>query len=133
MRFVENHRVARRQQFGRAFVAQHHVGKKQVMIDHHQIGGQRFAARRQDEAFLVLRAVLAEAVVARRGDHAHTVAFSGTSAQSALSPLAGLFGEARDVPRVGGIVAGKETPVGQRALEMVVAEVVGAALEQAPP
>ena len=70
VRFVENDRVAGRQQFGGSFVTQHHVGEKEVVIDDHQIGGQGFAACRKYETFLVARAILAETVFARRSDGA---------------------------------------------------------------
>ena len=45
VRLVEDHRVAGRQQFGHALVAQHDVGEEQVVIDHHQVGRHRLAPR----------------------------------------------------------------------------------------
>jgi hypothetical protein len=69
MRFVEDDRIGRRQQFGHAGIAQHDVGEEQVMVDHHDVGLLRLAARLHHEAFLVVRALLAEAVFTRGGDH----------------------------------------------------------------
>ena len=55
------------QQLGDALVAQRHVGEEQVVVHHHHVGRERVLARAHHEAVLVLRAVLAEAVLARRG------------------------------------------------------------------
>ena len=49
------------------FVAQHDVGKKQMMIDDHHVRRQRLLARFHHEAFRIMRALGAEAVLARRG------------------------------------------------------------------
>ena len=130
MRLVEDHRIARRQQLGGAFVAQHHVGEEEMVIDHHQVGGQRLAARRENEAFLVLRAVLSQAIVARRGHQPpHRRVLGDVAAIGFVAGLAGL-GETRDTLRVGGVLARDEAPVGQRVFEVIVADVVGAPLEQ---
>ena len=67
VRLVEDHRVAGGQQFGDALVAQRHVGEEQVVVDHHHVGRERVLARAHHEAVLVVRAFLAEAVLARRG------------------------------------------------------------------
>ena len=45
VRLVQDHRVAGRQQLGQSFVAQHHVGEEQMMIDDDDIGIQRVALR----------------------------------------------------------------------------------------
>ena len=66
VRFVEDQRIARRQQLGDALVAQHDVGEEEVMVDHHHVGGERVAPRAHHEAVAVIRAALPEAVVARR-------------------------------------------------------------------
>src|SRR5439155_4276561 len=66
MRLVEDERVARREQLGDAFVAQHDVGEEQVMVDDDDVGGERVTPRAHDEAVAVVRAAPAEAVVARR-------------------------------------------------------------------
>ena len=133
VRFVEDHRVAGRQQFGHALVAQHHVGKEQVVIDHDQIGGHRLLARLHDEAVLVVRAVLPQAVVARRGDVLpHRRVLVDLDALGLVAALRGL-GEDRDAAGVGGILAGQETAVGQCPLQVVGTDIVGAALEQRNP
>ena len=62
VRFVKYDGVHGGQQFGNAFFAQHHVGKKQVVIDHNDVGGLRVLACLHDEAFLVVRAIRAEAI-----------------------------------------------------------------------
>jgi hypothetical protein len=85
VRFVEDHGVGGGQQFGHAGIAQHNVGKEQVMVDDHEVGLLRLLAGAHHEAFLVVRTFAAQAVVPR-GGHCHTGAFSGTSASSALSP-----------------------------------------------
>ena len=64
MGLVENHRVAGRQQLGQAFVAQHDVGKEQMMVDDDNVGIQCILARLHDETFLMKRAVRPETVVA---------------------------------------------------------------------
>ena len=61
--------LAGRQQLGHAGVAQRHVGEEQVMIDDDDVGLLRLLARLHHEAVLVIRAFLAEAVVARGRDH----------------------------------------------------------------
>ncbi len=63
----------------------------------------------------------------------HTGEFSETSTHSALSPLAGGAREGGDAARVGGILAGQEAAVGQRAVQVIGADVVGAPLEQRDP
>ena len=130
VRLVENHRVAGRQQFAHALVAQHHVGEEKVVIDHHHVGVHRVAPRLHHEALFLVRAVLAEAVVARRG--------GGDPGQRVLAHVgafglvAGLrdLGEAADRAQVGGVLRGEEAAVARVALEVVVADVVGPALQQ---
>jgi hypothetical protein len=68
VRFVEDDRVACRQELGQAFVAQHHVGEEQVVVHHDDVGLERVLARLQHEAFAMMRAIAAEAVLARRRD-----------------------------------------------------------------
>ncbi len=97
VRLVEDHRVAGRQQLGHAFVAQHHVGEEQMVIDHHHVGRQRLAPRLHDEAVLVVRAVLAQAVLARRGGlRPDRRSSPARRRSSALSPVLRGLGEARD-------------------------------------
>ena len=57
VRLVEDHRVARGQQLGEPFVAQHHVGEEQVVVDDDDVGLERGLARLQHEAVGVERAV----------------------------------------------------------------------------
>ena len=68
MRLVEDDRVACGQELGEPFVAQHDVGKKQMMVDDDDIGIERVLARLQYEAFLVKRTVRAQTIVAGRCD-----------------------------------------------------------------
>ncbi len=68
VRFVEDHRIGSRQQLGHAGVAQHHVGKEQVVVDHHDVRLLCFLAGAHHKALFVARALGAEAVVAGRGD-----------------------------------------------------------------
>ncbi len=67
MRLVEHHHVHCRQQFSHAGVAQLQVGKEQVMVDHHHVGGHRFTAGAHDMAGPEVGARRPQAVVARRG------------------------------------------------------------------
>jgi hypothetical protein len=64
---VEDERIARRKELGDAFIAQHHVGKEKMVVDHHHVGGERIAPRLHDEALAIVGTRLPEAVVARRG------------------------------------------------------------------
>ena len=57
VRLVEDHRVARGQELGEPFVAQHHVGEEQVVVDDDDVGLERRLARLQHEAVGVKRAV----------------------------------------------------------------------------
>ena len=130
MRLVENHCVTGGQQFCRALVAQHHIGKEQMVINHHQIGSQRLAPGSEHEAFLVVRAILAKAVLARRGHQIpHRRIFRHRMAISLVASLR-LFGEAGDTDRVGGVLTAEKTAIGLRSRQMVMANVIGAPLEQ---
>ena len=66
VRLVEDHGVAGRQELAHAFLAQHHVGKEEMVVDHHDVGGERVSPRAHHEAVAVVGAALPEAVVARR-------------------------------------------------------------------
>jgi hypothetical protein len=116
--------------FRRTFVAQHHVGEEKVMVDHHQVGRQRLTASGEDEAFLVLRTVLAQAVVAGRGDHRPHRRVLRHVGTLGLVAAAGRAGKTGDALRPGGVLTGEKSAIGERAREMMVAEVVGAPLEQ---
>jgi hypothetical protein len=111
-------------------VAQHHVGEEQMVVDHHHVGRLRLAPRRHDEALLGIRAVLAEAVVARRGRRAPGAGI--LRHRGALGLVAGVaaLGEAGDGEDVAGLLAREEAAGLLRPRQVVVADVVGAALEQ---
>ncbi len=68
MRFVEDRQLDARQQLGDAAVAQRHVGEEEMVVDDDDVGEHRLAPRLHDVALAVLRALAAEAVLARRGD-----------------------------------------------------------------
>ena len=130
VRLVENHRVAGREELGRTFVAQHHVGKEQMVIDHHHVGSHGVASRREDEAVLVMRAVLAEAVVARRGDHRpHRRAFGHPGTLRFVAGARDLR-EAADALRVHDVLAGQETAFVERPFKVVMAKVIRPPLEE---
>ena len=76
VRFVEHHHIHGGQQLRHAAVAQRHVGKEEMVVDDHQIRRHGLAPRVHDVAGAVLRALGAQAVVARGGDqrdHRRTV------------------------------------------------------------
>ena len=127
---VEDHRVARGQELGEPFVAQHHVGEEQMMIDDDDVGVERGLARLQHEAVGMKRAAAAEAVVARRRDER-----PDRRVLRDVGELAAVAGLARarkrdDLRQVARVLARRQPALGRRALEMVVADVVGAPLEE---
>ena len=130
VRFVEDHRVAGGQQFRHTFVAQHHVGKEQVMIDHHQIRRHGRLARLHDEAFLVIRAILAQTVIAGRRhllpDRRVFIDFQALRLVTTVCRAR----KGSDAPRVSRIFPAEEAPFTQRVLQMIVADVIGPPLEQ---
>ena len=130
MRFVENDRIARGQQLGEPLVAQRDVGEEQVVVDDDDVGVERFLARLHHEAFAMERAVAAEAVVARRRDERpDRRVFRNVGELRAVAALgrARERDDLRQIPRVG---ARRQPALARRALEMVMADVVGATLEQ---
>jgi hypothetical protein len=68
MRFVQNHRIGFWQQIGEALVLEREIGEQQMMVHDDDVGGLRGAARLDDVAAGVLRALLAQAVLAGRGN-----------------------------------------------------------------
>ena len=95
-----------------------------------RIGSQRLATRSQYETFLVTRAVLTETVLARRGDHApYRRAFRDIGAFGLVAGLR-FPGKARNAQGVRRILARQEATIGQRALQMIMAHIIGAPLEQ---
>ncbi len=130
MRLVEDQRVAGGQQLGEPLVAQHDVGEEQVMVDDDDVGLERGLARLEDEAIGVERAICAEAVVARRRDERPDRRVFRDVGQRAA--IAG-FRRARerdDPGKVPRILARGQPAVGGGALQMMVADIVRAALEQ---
>ena len=65
VRLVKNHHAHRRQQLCHPRLAHGHVGKKQVVVDHHQIGGHGLPAGLVHVAVLGIGAMAAQAVFAR--------------------------------------------------------------------
>jgi hypothetical protein len=130
MRLVENHRVARGQQLGNAFVTQRHVGKKQMVIHHHHVGIQRLLARAHHKTFVVMLAVGAEAVVARGGDMRPDAGVFRHLGE--IGPVAALRApsETRDQLQVARVLARGQQPAGLRILKMVMAHIIGAPFQQ---
>jgi len=130
VRLVEDHRVAGRQELRHAGIAQHHVGEEKMMVHHHHIGRLRLAPRRHDEALFCVGAFLAEAVVARRGRRQPGGGILRHGGALGLVAGRGGLGEAGDGEDVAGLLARQKAPFLAGALEVVVADVVGAALQQ---
>ncbi len=129
VRLVENHGIAGRQQFRQPFVAQHHIGKKQVMIDHDHICGLSPAARFQHKAVLVIGAFLPQAVVARRSDERPDAGILRHRAQTAFIAVAAYLGVALDQRQVFDVLAIEEAPFVFCPFQMVVTDIIGAPLE----
>jgi hypothetical protein len=68
VRLVEHDHAHAGQQLGHARFADRQVGKEQVVIDHHHVGRHGLAPRQLHVAGAKLRAVGAQAVLARAGD-----------------------------------------------------------------
>ena len=133
VRFVENHGVAGGQQFGDPLVFQPQIGEEQMVVDHHDFGVERGLARRHHEAMLEMAAFAAEAGLAA-GDRIMPGrgVLRNAFGLGAIAAGAG-FGKAGDPGQPGGIVAVSEAPVGEVALQMVMADIVGAAFQQRHP
>ena len=130
VRFVEDHRVGRRQQVGDAFVAQHEVGEEQVVIDDHDIGFLRRAARLHHEALAVVPAFHAEAVVARRRDEIPDRRLLRHFGELGPVAAAARLREPHDGPQVDRVLPRRQPAVLLRALQVLVADVVRPALQQ---
>ena len=127
--FVEDHRVARRQELRKPFVAEHHVGEEEMMVDDDDVGVERGLPRLKDEAVTMKRAVAAEAVVARRRDERPDRRILRDVGE--LAAISG-FGGARerdDLWQVTRVVARWEAALVGRALEVVVADVIRASFQ----
>ena len=130
MRLVEDDGIARGQQFGEAFVAQRDVGEEEVVIDDDDIGIERVLAGLHHEAVAIKRAVAAEAVVAGgRDKRPDAGVFRNVGQFGAIAAFARTR-ERDDFRQVAGVVARRQAAFARRALEVMVADVVGAALEQ---
>jgi hypothetical protein len=130
VRFVEDHRIRSGKQLADRVLAQGQIGAEQVMVHDHDVGGQRLAPRTKHEAPLDVRAFLPEAVVTGRGRMDPCGVFFGQA--GALGPVAGRagLGEHPDASeRCRDFRIGKAA-VDELPLEMMVADVVGATLEQ---
>lgn len=129
MCFVEDDRVRTRQQLGHPGIAQHDVREEQVMIDDDDVRLLRLAARLHHEAVLVMRAFLAEAVVAGRRDHRPHGRRLRHARELGLVAALRELREADDVLQVRGVLPRRQAAVVGRALQIVMAQVVRAALE----
>ena len=129
MRFVEDDGVRGRQQFGHAGVAQHDVGEEQMVIHHDDVRLLRLAARLHHEAFLVMRAFLAETVVARGRDHRPDRRSFRHAREFGLVAGARDLRETDDLLQMRRVLARRQAAVVGGALQVVVAQVVRAALE----
>src|SRR4030095_22715 len=87
-------------------------------------------SRLQDEAVAMECAVAAEAVVARRGDEWPDRRILGNIRK--LAAVAGFAGarERDDLRQMTRVFARRQPPLGRRALEMVVADIIGAPFEE---
>jgi hypothetical protein len=130
VRFVEDHRVARRQQLGQALVAQRDVGEEQMVVDDDDVGIERFLARLHHEALAVEGAVAAEAVVARRRDERPDRRVLRDVGELGAVTALRCAREGDDLRQVACIGPRRQPPFARCALQMVMAHVVRATLEQ---
>jgi hypothetical protein len=130
MRFVEDDGVAGRQQLGDPFVPQHEIGEEQVVIDDHHVGRERLPARFHHETRVVARALRPQAVLPRGGDVRPDGGIFGHRGTGGLVSAARRPRKALDLVEVPDVVAALQPPVLERALQVVVADVVRAALQQ---
>ena len=127
---VEDHRVGTGQQFSGALILQHDIGKKQVVIDHHDVGFLRAATCRQHETVGMKGALTAQAVVAGGADLRPDRRGFGHTGQ--LTPVARGAGgaETLDFPDLARLFAAGQPSLADHTLQMMMADVVGAPLEQ---
>ena len=130
VRFVEDHCVGGGQQFGHAGIAQHNVGKEQVMVDDHKVGLLRLLAGAHHEAFLVVRTFAAQAVVPCGRHELPHWRVLGYFGQLGLVPGRRGLGESADLAQPGRILLRRQPAVGLCPLQVIVANVVGPPLEQ---
>ena len=127
---IEDDGIGRRQQFGHARVLQGHVGKEQMVVDNHHVGLLGFLAGFHDEAILVILALGAHAGVARGRHQIPDHGVFRHLGQFRLVAGAGHLDEARDFAQMPHVVARRHAPVLQGAFQVIVADVVRAALQQ---
>ena len=77
MGFVKHDCISGWQQIGDALVAQHDVGHKQSVINHHDIGLLRLPTRFQHKAIAHIRTILTQAVFTGRGHTLPDLGFFG--------------------------------------------------------
>ena len=131
VRFVEDDGVGLGQQVGDALFAQHQVGHEQGVVDHHHVGLLGLAAGLDHEAVADARALLAQAVLARRGDALPDVGVFGHLRQVAAVTGLGNAGEHLDLAQLLDFGARLQGAfVALQAFQVVMADVVAAALEQ---
>ena len=130
MRLVEDNRVRSRQKLRHPFLAQHDVSEKKVMVDDHDIRRECLLPCFHDEAFVVMRAIGAEAILARRSHERPDRRVLRDLREVALVAARAVPGEGSDDRQVACIIPGRKTPGMLRALEVVVAYVVRAPLQQ---
>ncbi len=68
MGFVENNHLSLRDKLRKTALFDHHIGEKQVMVHHDDVGFHRLFTRFHDKAVFIERAVAAEAVIVGAGD-----------------------------------------------------------------
>ncbi|MNQ96854.1 hypothetical protein D3C85_1124750 [compost metagenome] len=130
VRLIEDDGIGRRQQLRHARVFQGHVGKEQVMVDHHHVGLLCFLAGLHHEAILVVLAFGTHAGVARGRHQVPDHGVFRHLGQLGLVAGTGHLDEARDFPQMAHVVARRHAAVLQGAFQVVMADVVRAALEQ---
>ena len=130
VRLVKNHRIAGGQQLGHTLIAQHHIGKKQMVVDYYHLGIKRLAPRRQDEALLVIGTRLPEAVFARRRGISPGRRILGDFGQFAPVATGGCTRKMLYQPQVARRLARGQARLLEIVCQMIVADVIGAPLEQ---
>ena len=86
VRLVDDDRIRARQQLAEALVLQHQVGHQQVVIDDHDVGRLRFAARPDHEAVLERGHSVPRQFSRVEVTHGQTGSSSPSRASSAMSP-----------------------------------------------
>ena len=129
---VDDERLRARQDLAEAFLLERQVGQQQVVVDHHQVRRLRTLARLHDEAVGEERALAAQAVFRGAGDHRQQRrVFPAARVQlSARSPMRVRPDQATMRWNCAASLARGEARLALRLAHAVVAQVVGAALQQ---